>query len=111
MGGTGEDGEAGAGQIALAVFTSEGCGLCRVLKPQIDAAFPLYEEWGVFMGEERPEPTTQPAFLLTATGDALDRKVAALAAMASQTADAIAGLGEATYEALVADEAFVEAAR
>jgi hypothetical protein len=23
--------------IALAVFTSEGCGLCRVLKPQIDA--------------------------------------------------------------------------
>jgi hypothetical protein len=26
-----------AGRIALAVFTSEGCGLCRVLKPQIDA--------------------------------------------------------------------------
>ena len=28
---------AAPGQIALAVFTSEGCGLCRVLKPQIDA--------------------------------------------------------------------------
>lgn len=25
------------GQIGLAVFTSEGCGLCRVLKPSIDA--------------------------------------------------------------------------
>ncbi|MBE2320495.1 hypothetical protein DVA67_031320 [Solirubrobacter sp. CPCC 204708] len=25
------------GQIGLAVFTSEGCGLCRALKPQIDA--------------------------------------------------------------------------
>src|SRR4029078_8037750 len=26
-----------AGQLGLAVFTSEGCGMCRVLAPQINA--------------------------------------------------------------------------
>ena len=72
---------------------------------------PLYEEWGVFMDDDRPKPTLEPALLLTATGDALDRKVAALAAMASQTAGAIAGLGEDLYEAMAADEAFVEVLR
>ena len=28
---------AGPGRIGLAVFTSEGCGMCRVLSPAIDA--------------------------------------------------------------------------
>ena len=72
---------------------------------------PLYEEWGVFMEERRPEPSADPALSLTAAGDALDRKVAALAAMASQTAGAIAQLGEDLYEVMNADEAFVEVRR
>ena len=43
-------------------------------------------------------------------GWALDRKLAALRAMATQTGDAIAGLGLETYAELIAEEAFVAAA-
>ena len=43
-------------------------------------------------------------------GATLDRKVAALRAMATQTGDAVAGLGLETYAELNAEEAFVAAA-
>ena len=42
--------------------------------------------------------------------DLLDRKVTALAAMASQTAGSIALLGEELFAELVAEECFVDAA-
>ena len=68
-----------------------------------------YEEWGVFMADERPAPVEDPAVLLRAEGADLDRKVTALAAMASQTAAAIAQLGEDLFAEMIAEECFVEA--
>jgi LmbE family N-acetylglucosaminyl deacetylase len=69
-----------------------------------------YEEWGVYMTDERPvgTPVSQLALQVVASGAALDQKLAALAAMASQTADAIAGDPE-LYAAMIAEEAFVDA--
>ena len=71
-----------------------------------------FEEWGVYMGDERPigVPSEQLAVHVRLRGWALDRKVAALRAMATQTGDAIAGLGLETYAELNAEEAFVAAA-
>jgi LmbE family N-acetylglucosaminyl deacetylase len=69
------------------------------------------EEWGVYMGDERPigVPSDQLAVHLRLSGPALDRKIAALRAMATQTAAAIADLGLETYAELNAEEAFVDA--
>ena len=72
-----------------------------------------YEEWGVYMGDERPIGVPSESSPCTSGSDgwALDRKVAALRAMATQTGDAIAGLGLETYAELNAEEAFVAAPR
>lgn len=69
-----------------------------------------YERWGVYMGDERPSPVprARQALHLPLAGCALDRKLAALHAMASQTRPAVALVGEATYRAESALEAFVE---
>jgi LmbE family N-acetylglucosaminyl deacetylase len=69
----------------------------------------LYEEWGVYMTDERPTPvpSAELAIDLVASGAELDRKLAALAAMASQTEAARLGLGPARYAEMAADEAFV----
>ena len=67
------------------------------------------EEWDVYMTDERPTPVEAPAFRVWATGDLLDRKVTALAAMASQTAASIALLGHDLFAEVVAEECFVEA--
>jgi LmbE family N-acetylglucosaminyl deacetylase len=69
-----------------------------------------YEEWNVFMTDERPDgvPADELALHLVLEGDALDRKITALAAMHTQTAGAIALLGDA-YRALNAEESFVAA--
>ncbi|GIF72519.1 PIG-L deacetylase family protein [Asanoa siamensis] len=71
---------------------------------------PTYESWQVFMTEERPTgvPVEDLALHLVLDGTALDQKIAALAAMHTQTAAAIALLGDA-YRTLNAAECFVAA--
>jgi LmbE family N-acetylglucosaminyl deacetylase len=55
-----------------------------------------------------PVPVDDPALVVRLSGAALDRKVVALRAHASQTADLVATLGEDRYAAWCAEEAFVE---
>jgi LmbE family N-acetylglucosaminyl deacetylase len=71
----------------------------------------LYEEWGIYMTDERPAgtPEDQLAVHVRLEGELLDRKLAALRAMATQTGEAIARLDPAVYAAEVAEEAFVDA--
>lgn len=73
----------------------------------------LYEEWGVYMTDERPVGVRREELALRVelTAAGLDRKVAALAAMATQTAGLIAAVGPELYAEEVAEEAFVECAR
>jgi LmbE family N-acetylglucosaminyl deacetylase len=70
-----------------------------------------YEDWNMYMTDERP--TGIPAELLAVhrelSGAALDRKVTALRAMATQTADLVAELGADEYAELVTEEAFIDA--
>lgn len=70
-----------------------------------------YEAWGTYMTDERPVglPASELAIQVIADGPALDRKLAALAAMASQTRDAMTMLDPAVYAADVAEECFVAA--
>lgn len=69
-----------------------------------------YERWGIYLGDERPDPVpvAEQAVHLRLEGCALDRKLAALHAMASQTRPAVALMGEELYAAEVAVEAFIE---
>jgi LmbE family N-acetylglucosaminyl deacetylase len=69
---------------------------------------PTYDEWNVFITDERPDgvPVEDLALHLVLDGSALDQKIAALAAMHTQTAPAMALLGDA-YRALNAEESFV----
>jgi LmbE family N-acetylglucosaminyl deacetylase len=71
-----------------------------------------YERWGVYMSDQRPSGVerTDVAVHLCLDGPHLDQKVAALRAMASQTAGVIGDDPDAFGE-LVAEEAFVDAAR
>lgn len=71
----------------------------------------LYERWGVYMSEHRPAGVAAErlAAHLRLEGEALDRKLTALRAMATQTTAAIGLLGESTYACLVAEECFVDA--
>ena len=68
-----------------------------------------YEDWGVFMSDERPTgvPRDELAYELVLDGPALDQKIASLCAMHTQVAPALALLGEADYRASNAAEAFV----
>jgi LmbE family N-acetylglucosaminyl deacetylase len=70
-----------------------------------------YEEWNVFMTDERPAGVARQQLALDVrlTGAALDQKMAALNAMHTQTAPTIALLGEDDFRAVNAQEAFVEA--
>jgi LmbE family N-acetylglucosaminyl deacetylase len=70
----------------------------------------LYEEWQVFMTDERPVgvPRDKMALAVTLSGTELDRKITALAAMSTQTGSAMAAMGAAYWE-LNADECFVPA--
>jgi LmbE family N-acetylglucosaminyl deacetylase len=69
-----------------------------------------YEAWSVFMTDERPAGTPAHALALEVLldGPALDRKIAALCAMYTQTAPAVALIGMADYAKLNAAEYFVE---
>jgi LmbE family N-acetylglucosaminyl deacetylase len=71
----------------------------------------LYEQWGVYMSDERPTGAHphELAVHLTLDRPHLDRKIAALAAMASQTGAAMSTLDLQTYAASVAEESFVDA--
>jgi LmbE family N-acetylglucosaminyl deacetylase len=72
--------------------------------------FAAYYE-GAYMTDDRLTgvPDVELALSLDLTGSALDRKLAALAAMASQTRTVASTIDEQTYAAMVADEQFVEA--
>jgi len=59
-------------------------------------------------GPQAVEPS-EVAFALRLCGAALDRKMTALIAHASQTADLMKAMGDAAYRGWVADEYFVEA--
>jgi LmbE family N-acetylglucosaminyl deacetylase len=69
-----------------------------------------YERWGVYMTDDRPAPVAadELALHLRLEGAALDRKLAALHAMASQTRPAVDLMGAERYAAQVAVEAFIE---
>lgn len=69
-----------------------------------------YEQWGVYMSDQRPTavPEDQLALHVVLDGEALDQKVAALAAMRTQTASAIDTLGFDDFRAINAQECFVE---
>jgi LmbE family N-acetylglucosaminyl deacetylase len=70
-----------------------------------------YEQWGVFMTDERPTgvPADKLAVHIRLSGVDLDRKITALCAMYTQIAPSIQLLGEDDFRAANADEAFVEA--
>lgn len=69
----------------------------------------LYEEWGIYMTAERPAGTPERdlALHLCLAGAALDRKLTALRAMATQTGDVFAQVDLARFEAQIATESFV----
>jgi len=68
-----------------------------------------YEQWGVFMTDDRPSPVplAEIDLRLALHGATMDRKVAALLAMHTQTAPALALLGETDFRALNNEECFV----
>ena len=89
---------------------------CRLLyatsTPEHLARFgPLYEELGSYMTDERPTgvPADQLAVHVHLDGWQLDRKLTALAAMASQTGQLMATIDPANFTAAIAEEAFVDA--
>ncbi len=71
-----------------------------------------YEDAGIYMRDVRPvgRPAETLAIQAVLRGTALDRKLAALRAMATQTSGAIAAAEPGVYDASVAEEAFVDAA-
>ena len=73
----------------------------------------IFEAAGVFMTDQRPcaVPVDQLALLMYPTGAALDQKIAALAAMSTQTASLLSAYGWDGYAVHAAEEAFVEADR
>lgn len=77
----------------------------------LDRFGPRYEEWGVFMTDERPTGLAVGDLAVhhVLSGDALDRKVTALLAMHTQVAPSLALLGPDDFRAEVALECFVEA--
>jgi LmbE family N-acetylglucosaminyl deacetylase len=82
-----------------------------LLAEHLEEFGPIYERWGMYMTDERPIGRTpdELALAVRLTGAALDRKVAALEAMASQTRPTIDGIGRDLFARDVAVEAFVPA--
>jgi LmbE family N-acetylglucosaminyl deacetylase len=70
-----------------------------------------YEEWGIYMTDERPlgHAAAELAVHHVLHGERLDQKLAALAAMASQTADVIATLDPTVWRDANCEECFVDA--
>lgn len=88
-------------RLLYAVMTSE----------HLDVFAEDYEEWNVYMSDERPTgvPAAELALDLNLDGPDLDRKIAALRAMPTQTGDLVAALDPARFAAIIAQESFVEA--
>jgi LmbE family N-acetylglucosaminyl deacetylase len=72
-----------------------------------------YEEWDMYMSDERPTgvPEADAALHLCLDGLRLDRKLTALRALATQTSAIMDMLDPQTYAAQVAEECFVDAPR
>lgn len=70
-----------------------------------------YDEWGVWMTDDRPVGVAAADLdlRLVLDGPDLDRKLTALRAMATQTGDVVATLPPERYAAMVAEETFVAA--
>ena len=71
-----------------------------------------YEEWGMYMSEERPVgvPTRELSVYTRLDGADLDRKLTALRALSTQTAGVIGLIGPETYAAQVSEETYIAAA-
>lgn len=80
---------------------------------QLERFGDIYESWNWYMTDDRLVGISdeQLALHTRLAGSALDRKTVALAAMATQTGDLIAGLGADVFRTLIADEPFVAATR
>ena len=91
----------GSGRLLYATATVE----------HLDRFGGTYEDWGVYMSDVRPSgaPVDQLALHVLLDGEALDRKLTALRAMATQTSAVIGALDEGVYAELVAEESFVDA--
>lgn len=88
--------------------------LCATTTVEHIARFgPVYEEWGMYMSDGRPVgvPTDRLALHVVLGGAALDRKLTALRALASQTGGLLASVDPDVYAAQVAEECFVDAFR
>lgn len=72
----------------------------------------VYEEWGVFMTDERPVgvPPERLALDVELHGELLDQKIAALCALYTQIAPAVAHLGEDVFRAANDRESYVAVA-
>jgi LmbE family N-acetylglucosaminyl deacetylase len=72
----------------------------------------LYEDWNMYMSDERPSgvPAERLSVHLQLDGLRLDRKLTALRAMATQTSGIMALIDPEVYAAQVAEEAFITAA-
>jgi LmbE family N-acetylglucosaminyl deacetylase len=70
-----------------------------------------YEEWNMYMSDERPTgvPEADAALHLGLDGLLLDRKLTALRALATQTSGIIDLIGPEVYATQVAEECFVDA--
>jgi LmbE family N-acetylglucosaminyl deacetylase len=70
-----------------------------------------YEEWGMYMTDERPDgvPAEALAVHVRLEGHALDRKLAALGAMKTQTAPLLERIDAALFAAQISEECYVDA--
>ncbi|APE38383.1 PIG-L family deacetylase [Nocardia mangyaensis] len=91
---------------------------CRVrllyATPTVDklARFlPLYEEWNMYMSNERPDGVAHEhlSLHLELQAERLDRKITALRVMASQTAAVMDAVDDQLFREMVAEESFVAA--
>ena len=78
---------------------------------KLDRFGALYEQWNMYMTDERPTGVADEEAALHRRfgGTQLDRKFVALRAMATQTGDVIAAVGERVFRDMVAEETFVGA--
>jgi LmbE family N-acetylglucosaminyl deacetylase len=79
-------------------------------REHLDRFGDAYEQWGVYMTDQRPTGVAgdELALQLHLDGALLDRKLTALRAMATQTTDLLAAVGLPTYTAQIAEESFTD---
>lgn len=98
-----------------AAWIERGCAerllFAAVTDARLERIRPVEEELGVYMTDERPRGVAagDVALEVRVAGRALDQKLAALRAMATQTAGVMAALDPDTFASMVAEETFVAA--